>query len=89
MKLISLATMLLLAGANQLSELSQKEAGCCQRSKTDTRCAHWDYLGGKCIKLFKKNIGCNRALWVPRASFNEKTQRCEKYVEIEKEAGCC
>ena len=63
------------------------EAGCCQRSKDDTRCASWDYHKGVCIKLYKKNIGCNRALWVPGATFNEETKRCEPpTAEKEKEA---
>ena len=53
--------------------VGRAEAGCCQRSRTDTRCASWDYLGGKCIKLHKKNIGCRRGLWVAGAAFNPKT----------------
>ena len=72
-------------GADKIKE----EAGCCQRSKDDTRCASWDYADGKCIKLFEKNIGCTRALWVPGATFNETTQRCEsqKIYDIDDQPG--
>jgi hypothetical protein len=54
------------------------EAGCCQRSLKDTRCASWEYHLGKCVKLHEKNIGCERNIWVAGAIFNETTQRCEK-----------
>jgi len=65
----------------------KEEAGCCQVSKSNTKCASYDYVGGKCIKLYKKSIGCGRALWVDKARLNTKTMRCEaQNVESDSES---
>ena len=56
-----------------------KEAGCCQMSASDNKCAYWDYLNGVCIKLEKKNIGCKRGHWVPKATYNKEKGTCEHH----------
>lgn len=45
------------------NDVEKEPMGCCSISSTNMNCASWDYLNGKCIKLTKRNIGCNRGFW--------------------------
>jgi hypothetical protein len=55
----------------------KEEAGCCQISESNAKCASHDYVSGRCIKLYKKSIGCGRGTWVEKARLNTKTMKCE------------
>merc|ERR1711907_840958 len=54
--------------------------GCCQHTAKDDRADCSEYLNGKCIKLNKRSIGCNRGVWKPEKQYDAKTGRCGTYV---------
>lgn len=51
------------------------EAGCCQVSRSNNRCADFEYHGG-CQKLYVKSIGCGRAFWNVDAVYDPQSKTC-------------
>ena len=71
----SFAVMLLL-GSSTEAKFIKDQSGCCQKSIHDTKCANFDYVNGKCIKLDRKDIGCTRGYWNTKAQYDEHTGKC-------------